>query len=340
MSIVLIELMSNSKIYSFENQFSLENLVGRVVIALAAHPFDLAKILIQLGYEPLPPYPTKTLFGRHRLALPGVFSYLGHIRRTDGYFGLYRGISYKLSTTLINGFVYVNVNEYLKQVYPDVTPTTTSPATELTDKQNMFGIDEQKYKKLLKYLGRETVSRLAALVVSYPFHVMTVRVCAQFVGRETQYDSLFGAVVDIYRTGGIFAFFSGFVPRLSHEILALWISSNVIFVLNSWVDGASPLKSYVSASVNFIVSSLLYPFQLVSTVMCCNGYNARSLAASAYTGPEYSNWIDCWAQLSRLGELKRGSSLLWRYQQNIINAPLYHNPNLQLRDSQLRLKEW
>ena len=93
--------MSNSKLYTFENQFTLENCVGRVVIAVIAHPFDLAKILIQLGYEPLPPYPTKTLFGRQRLALPGVFQYLGHIRRMDGFFGIYRGIGYKLSSVLI-----------------------------------------------------------------------------------------------------------------------------------------------------------------------------------------------------------------------------------------------
>ena len=329
--------MSNSKLYSFENQFSLENCVGRVVIAVIAHPFDFVKILIQLGYEPLPPYPTRTLFGRHRLALPGVFQYLGHIRRTDGFLGIYRGISYKLSTALINGFVYVNVNEYLKQQYPEAN-ASPSDASSADSQINKLGIDLKKFNQLLKYLSRETMSRSIALLVSYPLHVMTVRVCAQFVGRETQYDSLFGAVSDIYTTGGITGFYSGFVPRLAGDILLLWISSNVIFVANSWIDGQSAVKSYVSASVNFIISSLLYPFQLVSTVMCCNGTNGRSLAASVYTGPEYTNWIDCWTQLSRLGELKRGSSLLWRYQNSLINAPILHNP-IQ-RDNRLKIKEW
>ena len=326
--------MSNSKLYSFENQFTLENCVGRIVIAVIAHPFDLAKILIQLGYEPLPPYPTKTLFGRQRLALPGVFQYLGHIRRTDGFFGIYRGIGYKLSSVLINGFVYVNVNEYLKQLYPE----EKSPSLEPSDTSNPLGIDLQKFYKLLRYLSRETGSRLIASLISYPFHVMTVRICAQFVGRETDYDTLFGAVADIYKTGGITGFYSGFVPRFMGDILVLWISSNIVFVINNWIDGESTAKSYVSASVNFIVSSLFYPFQLVSTVMCCNGYNARSLAASAYTGPEYANWVDCWRQLSQLGEIKRGSSLLWRYQTNVINAPLYHNPTP--KSQKLKLKEW
>ena len=323
--------MSNSK---FENQFSLENCVGRVVIAVIAHPFDLAKTLIQLGYEPLPPYPTKTLFGRPRLALPGVFPYLGHIRRRDGFFGIYRGIGYKLSSVLINGFVYVNVNEYLKQIYPE--EKTTSP--ELTENTNLLGIDSQKFNKLLKFLSRETVSRLIALLVSYPFHVMTVRMCAQFVGQETDYDTIFGAIADIYRTGGITGFYSGFIPRFVGDALVLWVSSNIVFVINNFVDGDSAAKSYVSASINFIVSSLFYPFHLVSTVMCCNGPNARSLAASAYTGPEYANWVDCWRQLSQLGELKRGSSLLWRYQTNVINAPLYHNPTQ--KPMKLMLKEW
>jgi carrier protein len=325
--------MSNSKVNKFENHFTAENCLGRIAIALAAHPFDYCKILIQLGFEPLPAYPSKTIFGRQRLALPGVFKYLGHIRRTDGFFGIYRGISYKLTTTLINGFVYVNVNEWQKQLYPSEVPVVSQT------NQNGFEMDVEKLQKLLLYLGRETVSRFIALSISYPFHVMTVRICAQFIGREQHYDSVRSAVVDIYQTGGFSGFYAGFVPRFLGDCLVLWLGSSIIFVVNSWIDGESAVKSYVSASINFIVASLMYPFQLVSTVMACNGSNARSLAASAYTGPEFSNWIDCWKNLSELGQLKRGSSLLWRYQTNLTNAPLYHY-NRDFDQNKYKLKEW
>jgi carrier protein len=168
---------------------------------------------------------------------------------------------------------------------------------------------------------------------------MTVRICAQFIGREQHYDSVRSAVVDIYQTGGFSGFYAGFVPRFLGDCLVLWLGSSIIFVVNSWIDGESAVKSYVSASINFIVASLMYPFQLVSTVMACNGSSARSLAASAYTGPEFSNWIDCWKNLSELGQLKRGSSLLWRYQTNLTNAPLYHY-NRDFDQNKYKLKEW
>ncbi|XP_054166453.1 mitochondrial carrier homolog 2-like [Oppia nitens] len=327
--------MSNSKTYQFENQFTLENCVGRVVIAVVGHPFDFVKTLIQLGYEPLPPYPTTTIFGRHRLALPGVFRYIGHIRRTDGLCGIYRGIGYKLTSVLVNGFIYVNLSEYLKHLYPEEESLNEDKKDE--DKQSTP--DLQKYVKLCQYLSRETASRFVALLASYPFQVMTVRVCAQFVGRETHYDTLFGAIKDIYRTGGVSGFYAGFMPRFLGDVLVLWIGSNIIFVANSWIDGDSTTKNYVSASVNFIVSSLLYPFQLVSTVMSCNGQSARSLAASAYTGHPYANWVDCWRHLSQLGEIKRGSSLLWRYQSTVLTAPLIHSTAVD-RETRYRPKEW
>ena len=41
--------------------------------ALAFHPSEYAKTLIQLGHEPLPMTHTKTLMGRPALALPSVF---------------------------------------------------------------------------------------------------------------------------------------------------------------------------------------------------------------------------------------------------------------------------
>lgn len=308
--------------------------MGRIVISLMTYPIDYVKILIQLGYEPLPPYPTRTIFGRQRLALPGLFKYMGHIQRTDGFFSIYRGIGYKLTSVLINGFVYVNVNESLKSLQLSEQKSSSDQKENTTSS----GIDWQKYSKLCIDLSRETGSRLIALLVSYPFQVMTVRVCAQFVGTETQYNSLFGAVADIYQTGGIAGFYSGFIPRYLGDVLCLWIGSNVIFFVNSWIDGESLTKSYVSASVNFIVSSVLYPFQLVSTVMCCNGSNARSLAASAYTGPEFTNWVDCWRYLSQMGEIKRGSALLWRYQNPMFIAPLYTNP--VPKGSNLKIKEW
>ena len=67
-------------------------------VTAATHPFDLAKTLIQIGHEPLAPKPTRSIFGTPQLSLPSVFVYIGHIKKKDGFFGMYRGLVPKLVT--------------------------------------------------------------------------------------------------------------------------------------------------------------------------------------------------------------------------------------------------
>ena len=48
-------------------------LAVRLVTASVFHPFELAKVLMQVGHEPIAPRQSKTLFGTPKLALPSVF---------------------------------------------------------------------------------------------------------------------------------------------------------------------------------------------------------------------------------------------------------------------------
>lgn len=47
----------------------------RLGVSSALHPFEYAKVLIQLGHEPLAPHPGRTFFGRNVLVLPNIFKY-------------------------------------------------------------------------------------------------------------------------------------------------------------------------------------------------------------------------------------------------------------------------
>lgn len=47
----------------------------RLGVQAAFHPFQYAKVLIQLGYEPIAPHPGRTFFGRPVLVLPNIFKY-------------------------------------------------------------------------------------------------------------------------------------------------------------------------------------------------------------------------------------------------------------------------
>ena len=310
--------------------------MGRTAIAVIGHPFDYAKILIQLGYEPLPPYPTKTIFGTPKLALPNVFKYLGHIRTMDGQFGYFRGLKYKLANTLIYNFVYINLSDIVKNwadnSEPEVesegkTPGAPDANQPVATKQVKSAFSAEKLRETFDLLMRETFCKFVSLAAAYPMQLLVVRSCAQFIGRETVYDSFRSGIRDIYQNSGISGFYAGFMPRFMYDVFVLWSTHGLLLLIKGAVlermtdsdgniAGGNGLEHYVGASVNFIVSSVLYPFNVVSTVMACNGKSAASLEAAALEGREFMDWSECWKHLSSLGQLKRGSSLIFRYQAN------------------------
>ncbi len=71
-------------------------LVFRAGLTTLTHPIEYAKVLIQIGHEPIAPKNTKTFFGKPALALPSVFQYIGHIKKKDGLLGLYNGLAPRL----------------------------------------------------------------------------------------------------------------------------------------------------------------------------------------------------------------------------------------------------
>lgn len=42
-------------------------------------------------------------------------------------------------------------------------------------------------QEFIKNVKRDLANRVATIVVSHPFHVITIRMMAQFIGRETKY---------------------------------------------------------------------------------------------------------------------------------------------------------
>lgn len=306
-----------------KNHFTIEEAIGRAAISLATHPFDYVKILIQIGYEPLPAVPVTTIWGKKRMQYPGVFSYLGHIRRSDGVIGCYRGIGYKLTYSLLHGFIYVNSSEFVKSTIGSGSRMGTEGEEEETDTRSL--LHPEKLKELLDQLMRETACKFLAIAVAYPFQVMAVRSCSQFIGRESVYNTLFGSVSDIYHNSGLRGFYVGFMPKFVGDCLVLWTTHGLIYVIKGLLPPENKsLHSYVNASINFIITSACYPFQLVSTVMICNGLPAASLESAALSGRDpYADWIECWRHLSANGQLKRGSSMFWRYQP--VTAKSYAN---------------
>lgn len=272
----------------------------RLFINVASHPFEYVKVLIQIGHEPIKPYPTTTIFGKPAYVLPNVFSYVRYIYRLEGLPGCYRGIVPRLATTTVDIFTHSKVMENIHLDEDETEPVEE----EMTDaeKRNLF----------LRKLARDILSRSAAVIVSQPFHVVTIRTMAQFVGRETKYNcGIFSCLWTIYREEGLKGLFAGLIPRFIGELSCLIISSVVTYSFHQYVIQDKELRTFTRSSVQFVTSSLLYPFQVVSTCMTVTG--SGLMAGSPPYMPLYSSWIDCWGHLSYHNQLKRGSSLLWRY---------------------------
>jgi len=78
-------------------------------------------------------------------------------------------------------------------------------------------------------------------------------------------------------------------------------------VLNQYVmQPNKEMKGYTNGICSLVVTQFTYPFNMVSNVMAVKGSGLKG------AGPEFAGWYDCYAQLARSNQLKRGSSMFWR----------------------------
>lgn len=99
-------------------------------------------------------------------------------------------------------------------------------------------------------MKKDLVSRVTAIIVSHPFHVITIRMMAQFVGREAKYNGIFGSIVEIYRENGIKGFFSGLIPRILGDVISLILASTLAYAVNTYVFEEKELQMYTSATMS------------------------------------------------------------------------------------------
>lgn len=164
---------------------------------------------------------------------------------------------------------------------------------------------------MTRVVVRDGLCITGGLIASYPFHVLLVRNFASFVGKEIVYDYPLSALKDIIKNEGIAGLYAGFVPKLIGDLSCLVITKSIIILLIKPYLNVPEYSSVLTTIVNFMVPAILYPFNLVSTVMSING--CKSLEA-ANLEPEFLSWTECWSHLSSMGNIKRGSSIIWRVQ--------------------------
>ncbi|NWI63179.1 MTCH2 protein, partial [Todus mexicanus] len=308
-------------------------------LTVLSQPLMYVKVLVQVGYEPLPPTLGRNIFGRQVYQLPGLFAYAKHIVKVDGRAGLFKGLAPRLCSSAIGTVVHGKVLQDRSLSRGGCSPPAASSRLQPgASKQEPVSSLEQ----VLKETSREMVARSAATLITHPFHVITLRCMVQFIGRETKYSGTLSAFATIYREEGILGFFAGLIPRLLGDILSLWLCNMLAYLINTYalengrrgmgkgprgqpevvarglkvpfllpqVSTMAEMKSYSQAVTGFFASMLTYPFVLVSNLMAVN--NCGLAGGLLPYAPTYSSWLDCWSQLHREGNMSRGNSLFFR----------------------------
>lgn len=293
-------------------------LAVNVAITTFTHPMGYVKTLIQVGYEPIAPRVGKNMFFRKTLLLPGFFQYAGHIKKIDGFFGLYRGVTPRILASISGSIVARVTTQKLDEHFP-------SPQEEATESKKTGKVSTQEF---LRESAKLTVSHCCGAVVSHPFQVVAVRAMVQFIGKETKYSGFLNPYREVYNENGIWGFFAGLVPRVLMDVFTLWLARTMFHIFNNYIldenmSNAKEIRNYMHAITGFVAGMITYPLGLVSTLMCVN--DSGLMAGSPPFTPLYPNWRSCWRDLSERGLLKRGSSLFFRpYQAGAvaIEAPI------------------
>jgi len=274
-----------------------------VLMTAVAHPITYVKLLIQIGHEPLSVQEGTTFFGKKIIRQANFVQYAEHIRSLDGWFGLWRGVSANILYNVIGSAVTNGINNKVKE--------ENAAAGKLA-------VDESTLKGFLHETCNATVSKTTGVVLSYPFHVISIRMMVQFIGRETHHSNIYASVCHIYKEEGIAGFFAGLVPHLVGELVGLWLFRTFNHLITNYLINSSYMSKYKPELQNYsvgisqyLVSLITYPFQLVTNIMAINGAVGLS-AGRPPLMPLYSSWKECWVELGKKGLRGRGSTLFRR----------------------------
>ncbi|XP_075158028.1 mitochondrial carrier homolog 2-like [Haematobia irritans] len=291
----------------------------------ALHPLEYFTVLVQLGHEPISAVPGLSVLGEPIMILPNIFQYIGHIQNIDGFYGCYRGFLPELVAAIFRMLVIEIADRLgLKSIEGDNDEMALSDEEipkkdriKLSNKIKNFNDVENfvllfipryiRFKQNLKY---DVLVSVLGIIVSHLFRVISARMMAQFIGRESLYKSILGSIAEIYKHEGIAGFFSGILPKILYEVSCVVLTSPTVFLLSKYLIKDKLIIKFAAGITQYAFSCVLYPLNVVSTCMTVSG--SRIMAGQLPIMPQYSGWMDCFSDLQARKELNRGGSLFWR----------------------------
>ena len=299
----------------------MSNIV-RAVLSAPFHPIKLVSVLIQLGYEPLPPEQRYSfIFRQYLWYYPGIFGYARSIARQDGWRALYRGVGGSMFAEVVHlsavGVIRPAVNHMISKIPLRVVPPDSEgnvPDTE-PEVENVETIRAVLVSALRTFLTNSITSVAVELVV-HPFHVISIRMIAQHVGKEHIYNSVWSSMKEIYREEGLSGFYSGIVPALLAHLTRCVIYSSmwVLFEMMAIHTPYNWAKMLIRVPLrmpllNYLPRSYSYPFLLMSNVMAAN--TPKLTISQPPYSPTFNSWTESYKHLKSIGALYRGSVVLF-----------------------------
>lgn len=296
-----------------------KGLMMKAAATAMLYPLAHIKVLMQLGYEPFPLVLGKKFgIGREVYFLPNAISYARSLARTYKWTCLFNGLDAHICHSLVSNSVEFFAVMYLDRYYPQFggDPVNLTVSEDELD-------DADSARRALRSTIRTTAARSVALVIARPFAVITIRKVAQVIGGELKYTDAFSSFLLIGREEGPKGLFSGLVPQLIGEFFVILGINGFIYLAERFLKrakidraeegGEDMLRStrmMLHWTTPLIVNTVVYPFNVVSTVMAVAG---SGLAASMlpYT-PLFGMWQDAWNYLDIKQGLKRGARIFLR----------------------------
>lgn len=296
------------------DQKSLRNYGYLIGGSIVLHPFALVRTLIQVGVEPIRPNVYTSYFGTKSLAYPGLIPYMRYIVKVDGWSGLFRGVVPHVTYAALLQISTDLMRQPVTQAVRGGIDLIFLRGSDVPDNEDGVQALNHAARKYFRKFCVSSILGVVSCTLFHPLRVIAVRAMVQFDGKETVYSSVIDAFKEIYNNEGIYGFFAGLVPLLIGRIGGSFLQNIFSLLLEQamyyWIPEGihESYNAFKQVFATFVAGHLMYPYQLVSTMMIVNG---SGLKAGHFGIEPFNSWSSCYSYLSQNGIRYRGSNIIF-----------------------------
>ncbi|KAL1117300.1 hypothetical protein AAG570_004626 [Ranatra chinensis] len=145
----------------------------------------------------------------------------------EGAYGFTRGMCYNTVSSLADRTVSQIVNDegklYLPEIFDPVLLSDVSHPTSCI-------------------ILSSVIKHSLGAIVSHPFHVVSARQAAQFIGKEVKYSGFHvEPLAEVYKTNGLYGLISGLVPRLLSLIVLYGVADLITWRCEKYIVKYPPI---------------------------------------------------------------------------------------------------